>query len=83
MLVQGSSILEFVEIDMSTFDSHVLQEVGAGSKWATCSIKRERLHERAFGHTFLLSTQIPHVRMRIWIQLFLFRCTSLLGTFRY
>ena len=29
VLVQGSSIVEFVEIAMYTFDSHVLQEVGA------------------------------------------------------
>ena len=28
MLVKGSSILEFVEINMSTFHSHVQQDVG-------------------------------------------------------
>ena len=36
MLVQDSSILEFAEINMSTFDSHVLQEVGAVLSWVTC-----------------------------------------------
>ena len=37
MLVQSSSILELVEIAMSTFDSYTLQEVCAFSSWAACS----------------------------------------------
>ena len=37
MLVQSSSILEIVEIAMSAFNSHALQEVGTFLSWATCN----------------------------------------------
>ena len=42
MLVKGSSILEFVEIDMPTFDSH---DVGAVLSWATCSNVKDCISE--------------------------------------
>ena len=41
MLVQGSSF----EIDMSMFNSYVLQEVGAILSWATCSNVKNRTSE--------------------------------------
>ena len=36
-VVQSSSILELVEIAMSTFGSHALHEVCTFFNWATCS----------------------------------------------
>ena len=45
MLVQGSNILQFVEIAMSMFDSHVLQKVGAVLSWATCNNVNDRTSE--------------------------------------
>ena len=58
-VAQGSSILEFVEIDMSMFDSHVLQEVGTvGSRrWATCSNVKDRTSEH---HPFIEHGDTTH-----------------------
>ena len=45
VLVQGSSILELVEIAISAFDSHAFQEIGAFLSWATCSNANDRTSE--------------------------------------
>ena len=43
MLVQSSSMLELVEIAMSTFDSHTYQEVSTFLSWATCINENDRM----------------------------------------
>ena len=45
MLLQGSSILELVEIAISALDSHALQEIGAFLSWVTCSNANDRTSE--------------------------------------
>ena len=47
MLVQSSNILELVEIAMSMFDSHALQDtcICAFFSWATCSNANDRASE--------------------------------------
>ena len=66
MLAQGSSVLELVEITMSMFDSHTLQEVCVGVCVCVCGVcvcvcvcvcahgayEREREHQLIYKVTY-------------------------------